>query len=99
MATKASESTPTPDQMSRFHRKSRFDEAPHGTLGRSNEPQIVDNKLGPSCKMDSNKTGRNLGPESSLGAGGANLGAAARSIPSGAKAPCVDWGHIQRGGK
>jgi len=88
-----SEKSPTPDELPRFNRKNRFDKAPHGEGSRDAQPQIVGNKNGPHCHLD--------GPASGLGQPrsefGGNLGEAARSIPSGAKAPKADWGFLKRG--
>ncbi len=58
---------------------------------------IARSPQGPADRLD--RAGHGMGTSSSpsIGAGGGRLGDAARSISSGAKAPCVDWSHIRKG--
>ena len=59
--------------------------------------KITKSPAGPSCHLDSATHGLHTDSESGLGAGGGRLGDAARSIKSGAEAPCVDWSHVRKG--
>lgn len=96
-----SPSNGTPDE--RLRRQSRLDKCEHGTRGHdmasviNGATDIAKSPHGPDCKMDKASHAMVTDAESSLGAGGGRLGDAARSIDSGARAPCVDWGHIRRG--
>ena len=94
------ECSPTPDMMPLAHKRDRFDRAEHGVLGRSNSPEIDHNALGPECHLDSAKgeIGRHGGH---LGTGSDSVKEAGNSIPSGARAPKVNWGPLSRirGGK
>jgi len=87
----------TPDREARFQRESRLDKPPHGELGRNNAAEIDHNREGPHHHLDGPATshGRSGGH---LGTGSDSLADAARSIPNGAEAPKVDWGHVKRGG-
>lgn len=70
-------------------KKSHLDVAPRGrALGRDNAPQIVGNKLGPSCHLDEPpRVGQPKGTR----------GAAASAARDGARTPRVAWNVIQRG--
>lgn len=98
-----SDRSPTPDQLPRFQRRSRFDDAPKGVKGRDNagvisgSTNIKRSPAGPSDPMDKPTHGHGTNAQASLGNGGGRLGDAARSIKSGAKAPGVDWARIRRG--
>jgi len=90
-----SERSETPDRMARFNRKDRFDSTTQGVgKGRNNASQIVDNKLGPKCHLDEASSRSLTGAK--LDAGSESVKDAGNSIPSGAKAPCVDWNHLKR---
>ena len=91
----------TPDE--RPLRQSRLDQPPHGLGGTDmagvirGATRITRSPAGKSCHLDTPTHGLGTNAEASLGAGGGRLGDGARSIKSGAKAPCVDWSHIRKG--
>jgi hypothetical protein len=92
----------TPDERLRGNMARHLDEA-HGTVGHDmasvihGATRITKSPAGPSCHLDKASHAMTTNAEASLGAGGGRLGDGARSIKSGAKAPCVDWGHIRKG--
>jgi|SRR5580658_3234224 hypothetical protein len=86
----------TPDLLPRFQRKTRFDSAPQGERGRDNAPQIERNELGPHCHLDGPARGEVGRKGGHLGTGSDSVKDAGDSIPSGAKAPKVDWNHLKR---
>lgn len=92
-----SETSPTPDMLPRFHRKDRFDgPAQEKGSARSMRKEIVDNAMGPHCHLDgpaSGEVGRHGGH---LGTGSDSIKDAACSIPSGAKAPKVNWSALRK---
>ena len=91
----------TPDEWLRG--QSRLDKPPHGLGGTDmsgvirGATDIARSPHGPDHDMDKASHAMHTEAEASLGAGGGRLGDAARSISSGAKAPCVDWSHIRKG--
>lgn len=86
----------TPDRMARFQKQSRLDKSSHGIGGRNARPQIVDNKSGPHCHLDGPASGHGAKVTSPhLGTGSDSLADAAKSIPSGSKAPKVDWSKLK----
>jgi hypothetical protein len=95
-----SERSPTPDLLPRFHRQSRLDRvaapAPHD-MGAvvAGARDIARSPAGPHCHLDGPARGMGQPRAESLGAGSESLREAARSIPSGARAPCVDWSKLK----
>lgn len=87
-----SERSPTPDLLPRFQRARALDKAPKGVSGRDNRPQIVGNKLGPSCHLDSVSNRGQTDPALVDSTGGA---AAARA---GGIAPRVNWSSLRTAG-
>jgi hypothetical protein len=93
----------TPDRLARFQKASHLDKTEHGTMGHDLGPvikgarDIRKSPAGPAFPMDvvSKRMGTNCEP--GLGAGGGNLGDAARSIKSGARAGKADMAHIRKG--
>src|ERR1700694_1032451 len=98
-----SENSPTPDLLPRFNRARHLDQTAHGLTGHDLAPvikgarDITKSPAGPRFKMDEPQHAMGTNCEPGLGAGGGNLGEAARSIKSGAKAPHVDWSHVRKG--
>jgi hypothetical protein len=98
-----SENSPTPDLLPRFNKARHLDKAEHGTTGHDLTPvikgatNIKKSPAGPAFKMVEPQHAMGTNCEPGLGAGGGNLGDAARSIKSGAKAPRVDFAHVRKG--
>jgi len=92
----------TPDEKLRGNLARNLNEA-HGLTGRDwasvihGATKITKSPAGPSCHLDKASHALHTDAESGLGAGGGRLGDAARSIKSGAEAPCVDWSHVRKG--
>ncbi len=89
----------TPDRLPRFQGGSRLDKAGRGgahdmasVIGGS--AKISKSPSGPKCHLDG--PARSAGVSNGkLGTGSDSLADAARSIPSGAKAPCADWSKLK----
>ena len=98
-----SEKSPTPDLLPRFNRGCHLDKTEHGTRGHDmasiihGATNIARSPNGPSCHLDSARKHMGTNSEPALGAGGGNLGDAARSIKSGAKAPKADSSFLRKG--
>ena len=58
--------------------------------------RITKSPAGPAERLDKVEHGLRTNSQSEIGAGGGRLGDAARSIKSGAKAPCVDWSSVRK---
>ena len=85
----------TPDLLPEFNRRDRFDQKATGSA-TSMASEIDRNKLGPHCHLDGPakaEVGRHGGH---LGTGSDSVVEAAQSIKSGARTPCVDWGHLRK---
>ena len=90
----------TPDRMPRFQGGSRLDKV-HSTSAHdmgsviNGASRISASPAGPHCHLDGPaKSGRVSSPH--LGTGSDSLADAARSIPSGGKAPQADWAKLKR---
>jgi hypothetical protein len=83
--------SPTPDMLSRFHKGSRLDHC-GDTSAHSMDKIIHENVQGPHCHLDHATGAERTG--ASLGAGSESVKAAGNSIPSGARAPKVDFSHL-----
>ncbi len=91
----------TPDRLPRFQGGSRLDKAGRGgahdmasVIGGSSK--IAKSPNGPKCHLDGPASGNGAKVTSPhLGTGGDSLADAARSISSGAKAPCADWSKLK----
>jgi hypothetical protein len=85
--------SPTPDMLGHFHKSSRLDAA-HDKGAHSMEKIIHENAQGPHCHLDAATNASRMGEN--LGAGSESVKAAGNSIPSGARAPKVNWGPLSR---
>jgi hypothetical protein len=85
--------SPTPDMLSRFHKGSRLDHCGDKSA-HSMEKIIHENAQGPHCHLDAATNAQRMGEN--LGAGSESVKAAGDSIPSGARAPKVDFSHLSR---
>ncbi len=91
----------TPDRLPRFQGGSRLDKAGRASghdmasvIGGA--AKIAKSPNGPKCHLDGPASGRGAKvTNGKLGTGGDSLADAARSIPSGAKAPCADWSKLK----
>ena len=100
-ATIRNESSPTPDMMPGFQKGSRLDKAEHtgahdmsSVIGGSSK--LSKSPAGPHCHLDGPASGRGAKVTSPhLGTGNDSLADAAKSIPSGSKAPKVDWSKLK----
>lgn len=94
------ERSPTPDLMPGFQGGSRLDKAGRGSahdMGSviNGASKIAKSPSGPHCHLDGPAANKGLS-NGKLGTGSDSLADAARSIPSGAKAPQANWGALKR---
>ncbi len=91
----------TPDRLPRFQGGSRLDKAGRGGAHDmagviEGSSKIAKSPNGPKCHLDGPASGRGAKVSNGkLGTGSDSLADAARSIPSGAKAPCADWSKLK----